>query len=42
LPLLIAMGAQGDGEPARLLAGGIEHGMLCMDSFAWGLPATAH
>ena len=42
LPLLIAMGAQRAGDQARLLDGGIEHGMLCMDSFVWGLPATPH
>jgi 4,5-DOPA dioxygenase extradiol len=41
LPLLVAMGAQSDGESAQLLAGGIEHGMLSMDSFVWGLPHSA-
>jgi 4,5-DOPA dioxygenase extradiol len=42
LPLLIAMGAQLDGESATLIDGGIEHGMLSMASFVWGLPLTAH
>jgi 4,5-DOPA dioxygenase extradiol len=42
LPLLVAMGAQLPGEQAKLIDGGIEHGMLSMDSFVWGLdqPAT--
>jgi 4,5-DOPA dioxygenase extradiol len=39
LPLLVAMGAQAEGEVAQLLDGGIEYGMLSMDSFVWGLPA---
>lgn len=42
LPLLIAMGAQDIDEQATLIEGGIEHGMLSMDSFAWGLAPTAH
>ncbi|WP_342619150.1 class III extradiol ring-cleavage dioxygenase [Rhodoferax sp. GW822-FHT02A01] len=41
LPLLVAMGAQLPGESAQLLEGGIEHGMLSMDSFAWGVPQSA-
>lgn len=41
LPLLVAMGAQAEGETAQLLDGGIEHGMLSMDSFAWGLPSPS-
>ncbi len=41
LPLLVALGAQVEGDAAQLLAGGIEHGMLSMDSFVWGLPQTA-
>ena len=42
LPLLVAMGAQVEGDAVKLLDGGIEHGMLSMDSFVWGMtPATA-
>jgi 4,5-DOPA dioxygenase extradiol len=46
LPLLVAMGAQLEGDAARLIDGGIEHGMLSMDSFVWGMaqaaPTTTH
>ncbi len=42
LPLLVALGAQIEGDAAQLIDGGIEHGMLSMDSFVWGLPAAAH
>jgi 4,5-DOPA dioxygenase extradiol len=38
LPLLVALGAQLEGEQAQPIEGGIEHGMLSMDSFVWGLP----
>jgi 4,5-DOPA dioxygenase extradiol len=38
LPLLVAMGAQNEGDVPQRLDGGIEHGMLSMDSFVWGLP----
>ncbi len=38
LPLLVALGATQQGEGVQWLDGGIEHGMLCMDSYAWGLP----
>ena len=41
LPLLVAMGAQGEGDAVQLIDGGIEHGMLSMDSFVWGM-AAAH
>jgi 4,5-DOPA dioxygenase extradiol len=40
LPLLVALGAQLEGETAQLLDGGVEHGMLSMDSFVWGMPQT--
>ena len=41
LPLLVALGAQLPGDKAQLIDGGIEHGMLSMDSFVWGMtPAT--
>ncbi len=42
LPLLVALGAQIEGDAAQLIDGGIEHGMLSMDSFVWGLPTAAH
>lgn len=38
LPLLIAMGAQGDDGSAQLLDGGITNGVLSMDSYVWGMP----
>jgi 4,5-DOPA dioxygenase extradiol len=38
LPLLVALGAQGEGDAAQLIDGGIQHGMLSMDSFVWGMP----
>lgn len=41
LPLLVAMGAQLEGETARLIDGGVEYGMLSMDSFVWGQPQAA-
>lgn len=40
LPLLVAMGARCNGESVTLIEGGIEHGMLSMDSFVWGQPQT--
>jgi 4,5-DOPA dioxygenase extradiol len=42
LPLLVALGAQLEGDTPRLIDGGIEHGMLSMDSFVWGLPQTTN
>ncbi|MEO8656477.1 MAG: class III extradiol ring-cleavage dioxygenase, partial [Ramlibacter sp.] len=42
LPLLVAMGAHDTDEPAQLIEGGITHGVLAMDSYAWGMkPAHA-
>jgi 4,5-DOPA dioxygenase extradiol len=41
LPLLVAMGAQVEGDAAQWLDGGIEYGMLSMDSFVWGMTPTA-
>lgn len=38
LPLLVALGATQEGEGVQWLDGGIEYGMLNMDSYAWGLP----
>ena len=40
LPLLVALGAQMDGDAVQLIDGGIEHGMLSMDSFVWGMTQT--
>jgi 4,5-DOPA dioxygenase extradiol len=40
LPLLVAMGASDAGEPAQLIEGGITHGVLAMDSYAWGLASA--
>ena len=37
LPLLVALGAQWEGDALLALDGGITHGVLSMDSFAWGL-----
>lgn len=41
LPLLVALGASLADEPRRLIAGGMTHGTLSMDSFGFGLPADA-
>ncbi len=42
LPLLVAMGAHDPTEAALLVEGGITHGVLAMDSYAWGMkPAHA-
>lgn len=38
LPLLVALGASDADEPRRLIAGGMTHGVLSMDSFGFGLP----
>jgi 4,5-DOPA dioxygenase extradiol len=37
LPLLVALGARGDGETAHIIEGGITHSVLSMESYAWGL-----
>ena len=37
LPLLVAMGATHEDDGVQWLDGGIEYGMLSMDSFVWGL-----
>lgn len=41
LPLLVAMGARHAGEVTTVVDGGITHGVLSMESYAWGLP-TSH
>jgi 4,5-DOPA dioxygenase extradiol len=38
LPLLVALGVKGDGDAVQFLDGGITHGVLSMDSYAWGMP----
>ena len=41
LPLLVALGAQQDGDLLQVLdGGGVSHGMLSMESYAWGMPVT--
>jgi 4,5-DOPA dioxygenase extradiol len=40
-PLLVAAGAAGDRVPAAVIEGGIVHGMLAMDSYAFGLAGAA-
>jgi 4,5-DOPA dioxygenase extradiol len=37
LPLLVALGARSDSEAAQVIDGGITHGVLAMESYAWGL-----
>ena len=39
LPLLVALGAQQEGDALQVLdGGGILHGMLSMESYVWGMP----
>lgn len=39
LPLLVALGAQQEGDVLQVLdGGGILHGMLSMESYVWGVP----
>jgi 4,5-DOPA dioxygenase extradiol len=42
LPLLVATGASFGTDAARLVEGGMTHGVLSMDSFAFGLPDAAN
>jgi len=37
LPLLVALGAQQDGDDVQILEGGITHGVLSMESYVWGV-----
>lgn len=37
LPLLVALGARSNAEALQILDGGIDHGVLAMESYAWGL-----
>ena len=41
LPLLVALGASREGEAAELIAGGMTHDVLSMDSFAFGSAQAA-
>jgi 4,5-DOPA dioxygenase extradiol len=43
LPLLVALGARDEGDAVQVIEGGITHGVLSMESYAWGLtqPASA-
>ena len=36
-PLLVALGATGENEAVRVLEGGIDYGVLSMESYAWGV-----
>lgn len=40
LPIMVAMGAADPSEPVQYLNGGMSYGVLSMDSYAWGLPAS--
>ena len=37
LPLLVALGASHESEEAQVIAGDITHGVLSMESYAWGV-----
>jgi 4,5-DOPA dioxygenase extradiol len=41
-PLLVAAGAADSLQPARVIEGGIVHGVLAMDSYAFGTTGAAH
>ena len=38
LPLLVALGAQAEDDALQVVDGGITHGVLSMESYAWGMP----
>ena len=39
LPLLVALGAQQDGDGVQVLdGGGVTHGVISMESYVWGMP----
>jgi len=42
LPLLVALGAAPSALPATVLAGGIVHGVLSMESYVFGLDVPSH
>ena len=37
LPLLVALGAVSADEPVQVLDGGVDHRVLSMESYAWGV-----
>jgi 4,5-DOPA dioxygenase extradiol len=41
LPLFVALGARSRDDSLRTIEGGVEYGMLSMDSFGWGLATDA-
>ena len=41
LPLLVALGASDDADAATRIEGGLEHGTLSMDSYAWDAPGPS-
>lgn len=41
-PLLVAAGAAGERVPAQVIEGGIAHGVLAMDAYAFGMAPAAH
>ena len=40
-PLLVAAGAADPAQPVQVIEGGITHGVLAMDSYAFGVAAAA-
>ena len=42
LPLLVAIGAQTEADQVQAIEGGIDYGVLSMDSYVWGMPALGH
>ena len=41
LPLLVALGASDDADAPTRIEGGLEHGTLSMDSYAWDAKRAA-
>lgn len=41
LPLLVALGATTEDDPVRVLEGGMDFGVLSMESYAWGVAPLA-
>ena len=40
LPLLVALGANAENDPAQTIEGGIAYGVLAMESYVWGMPTA--
>ena len=40
LPLLVALGARAQGDALQVIDGGITHGVLSMESYAWAMPRS--